>query len=66
MKLDDCDSLQLVGPNNIGKSTLIYTYQLKLIVEYSERQHAKRVTFFDKPGRMTVSGVHPGAQKEKT
>ncbi len=24
MKLDDCDSIQLVGHNNIGKSTLIY------------------------------------------
>ena len=32
IKLDDCDSLQLVGPNNIGKSTLIYTLNFLFIV----------------------------------
>jgi hypothetical protein len=33
IKLDDCDSLQLVGPNNIGKSTLIYTLNFLFIID---------------------------------
>jgi len=33
LKLDDCDSLQLVGPNNIGKSTLIYALNFLFIVD---------------------------------
>ena len=33
LKLDNCDSLQLVGPNNIGKSTLIYALNFLFIVD---------------------------------
>lgn len=33
MKLDNCDSLQLVGPNNIGKSTLIYALNFLFVVD---------------------------------
>jgi energy-coupling factor transporter ATP-binding protein EcfA2 len=33
IKLDDCESLQLVGPNNIGKSTLIYALNFLFIVD---------------------------------
>ena len=33
LKLDDCDSLQLVGPNNIGKSTLIYALNFLFVVD---------------------------------
>lgn len=33
IKLDDCDSLQLVGPNNIGKSTLIYALNFLFIID---------------------------------
>ncbi len=33
MKLDDCDSIQLVGPNNIGKSTLIYALNFLFVVD---------------------------------
>src|SRR6478736_937962 len=33
MKLDDCESMQLVGPNNIGKSTLIYTLNFLFIID---------------------------------
>ncbi len=33
MKLDNCDSMQLVGPNNIGKSTLIYALNFLFIVD---------------------------------
>ncbi len=33
IRLNDCDSLQLVGPNNIGKSTLIYALNFLFIVD---------------------------------
>lgn len=35
----------------------------KLIVEVDERQHSESVAFFDKPHRLTVSGVHRGQQR---
>lgn len=34
-----------------------------LVVEYRERQHDHPVAHFDKPDRLTVSGVHRGAQR---
>lgn len=34
-----------------------------IVVEYRERQHLESVPFFDKPHRMTVSGVHRGEQR---
>ncbi|WP_207453766.1 hypothetical protein [Desertivibrio insolitus] len=37
--------------------------ELGLVVEYAERQHDEAVVFFDKPDRMTVSGVHRGLQR---
>jgi hypothetical protein len=40
-----------------------YWPEHKLVVEYRERQHDEAVPFFDKPGRMTVSGVHRGEQR---
>ncbi|MFY8108327.1 MAG: hypothetical protein ACOVO9_05010, partial [Bacteroidia bacterium] len=33
IRLNDCDSLQLVGPNNIGKSTLIYALNFLFIID---------------------------------
>lgn len=33
LKLDNCDSMQLVGPNNIGKSTLIYALNFLFVVD---------------------------------
>ncbi|MFI5221339.1 MAG: AAA family ATPase, partial [Bacteroidia bacterium] len=33
VRLNDCDSLQLVGPNNIGKSTLIYALNFLFVVD---------------------------------
>lgn len=33
VRLDDTDSLQLVGPNNIGKSTLIYALNFLFVVD---------------------------------
>lgn len=33
IKVDDCESMQLVGPNNVGKSTLIYTLNFLFIID---------------------------------
>lgn len=38
--------------------------ELNLVVEVHERQHTEAVKFFDKPERMTVSGVHRGEQRK--
>lgn len=40
-----------------------YYEELGLVVEYRELQHDRGVAFFDKPDRLTVSGVHRGAQR---
>lgn len=40
-----------------------YWPDLKLIVEFYERQHSESVKHFDKPDVMTVSGVHRGIQR---
>ena len=32
IELDGCNSLQIVGPNNIGKSTLIYALNFLLLL----------------------------------
>ena len=34
-----------------------------LVVEFHERQHTESVAFFDKPDKLTVSGVHRGEQR---
>ncbi len=38
--------------------------ELNLVIEYRERQHTESVKFFDKPDRITVSGVHRGEQRK--
>lgn len=35
----------------------------RLVVEYREKQHYERVPHFDKPGKLTISGVHRGVQR---
>ncbi len=35
----------------------------RLVVEYRERQHDEATPHFDKPHRLTVSGVHRGIQR---
>lgn len=42
----------------------IYYKNLKLVVEYREYQHSNAVKHFDKPEKMTVSGVHRGEQRK--
>jgi hypothetical protein len=37
--------------------------ELGLVIEYRERQHTESVNFFDKPDKVTVSGVHRGEQR---
>lgn len=41
-----------------------YYDELKLAIEYRERQHSEPVSHFDKPHKMTVSGVHRGEQRK--
>lgn len=40
-----------------------YWPNANLVVEYRERQHDHPVAHFDKPERLTVSGVHRGLQR---
>ena len=58
----------LVGdPGRDGRARRLpvdaYYEELGLVVEYRELQHDQAVAFFDKPTRLTVSGVHRGAQR---
>jgi conjugal transfer/entry exclusion protein len=41
VRLDDCDTIQLVGPNNVGKSTLIFALNFLFIID------GKKMTFVD-------------------
>jgi len=51
--------------SSLGKKLPVDAYyaSLSLVVEFAERQHSETVTFFDKPDRMTISGVHRGEQR---
>ena len=40
-----------------------YWPNANLVVEYRERQHDQPLAHFDKPDRLTVSGVHRGLQR---
>ncbi len=42
----------------------IYYPTLNLVVEYREYQHSNAVAHFDKPDKLTVSGVHRGEQRK--
>jgi len=41
-----------------------YYPSLALVVEYREEQHSGPVAHFDKPWKLTVSGVHRGEQRK--
>ena len=55
--------------NESGRRTRLpvdaYFPEHELVVEYRERQHYEAVPHFDKPDRMTVSGVHRGEQRRR-
>jgi hypothetical protein len=58
----------LVGdPGRSGRRTCLpvdaFYPELKLVIEYHERQHAEQVAFFDR--RMTISGISRGEQRRK-
>jgi hypothetical protein len=40
-----------------------YWPDARLVVEYRELQHERPISHFDKPHRMTISGVHRGIQR---
>lgn len=42
----------------------VYYEKLQLVIEFNEQQHSKAVNHFDKPNKMTVSGVHRGEQRK--
>lgn len=42
----------------------IYFPKVKLVVEFHERQHYESVPHFDKPNKLTVSGVNRGEQRK--
>lgn len=58
----------LGDPNSNGFSAKLpvdaYYQELNLVVEYRERQHTESINFFDKPNKLTVSGVHRGEQRK--
>jgi hypothetical protein len=54
----------LIGDAGTKLPVDAYYESLNLVVEYRERQHTEQVRFFDKPDRITVSGVHRGEQRQ--
>lgn len=57
----------LGDPNRLGRRAKLpvdgYWPEAKLVVEYHERQHGQAVDHFDKPDRLTVSGVNRREQR---
>lgn len=41
-----------------------YYEELQFVIEYREKQHSENVSFFDKPNKMTISGVNRGEQRK--
>lgn len=57
----------LGDPNQAGRQRRLqvdgYWPKHQIVVEYREIQHDQPVAHFDKPHRLTVSGVHRGEQR---
>lgn len=54
--------------NGVSRTKLpvdAYYAPKNLVIEFHERQHTEAVSHFDKPNKMTVSGVHRGVQRAK-
>jgi hypothetical protein len=62
-----CFDWLLGDPNERGQQRRLpvdaYYPNRKLVIEYHERQHAEAIEFFDKPDRLTVSGISRGEQR---
>ena len=54
----------LVGDAGTKLPVDAYYLALNLVIEYHERQHTEAVNFFDKPDKLTVSGVSRGEQRK--
>lgn len=56
-------------PGKKGKGSKLpvdaYYEALKLVIEYRERQHSEPVKFFDKPNKLTISGIPRNEQRAK-
>ena len=55
------------GKNGRARTLPVDSYwpRQQLVVEYREIQHDRPVRHFDKPDRLTVSGVHRGLQRAR-
>ena len=49
--------------NSVRLPVDAYYEKLNLVVEYREKQHSEEVRFFDKPNKMTISGVNRAEQR---
>ena len=54
----------LIGDAGTKLPVDVYYSMLNLVVEFNEQEHIKAVKHFDKPYKLTVSGVHRGEQRK--
>ena len=54
----------LLGDSGRKLPVDVYYEALNLVIEFNEQQHSKAVKHFDKPDKLTVSGVHRGEQRK--
>jgi hypothetical protein len=54
----------LLGDSGTKLPVDSYYPDLNLVIEYKEQQHTKPNAHFDKPNKLTVSGVHRGEQRK--
>ena len=54
----------LLGDSGRKLPVDVYYEPLNLVIEFNEQQHSKAVKHFDKPDKLTVSGVHRGEQRK--
>ncbi|MXN90936.1 hypothetical protein GR160_06815 [Flavobacterium sp. Sd200] len=56
--------LFLLGDKGHRLPVDVYYPEKKLVIEYREYQHTNAVAFFDKPDKLTVSGVSRNEQRK--
>jgi hypothetical protein len=54
------------GPAGAGRCLPVDAFyeEWNVAVEYRERQHSSAIAHFDKPWKLTISGVHRGEQRK--